>query len=227
MSTLEIPKRFFFRFSLPCRYVPLQRGQKGVADFDCLDETYRFPDFCELENRSLAASVSVDFRMGWNEKHLHFSATVTGKKRLPWCKPTHLEESEGIQICLDTRDVRNVHRATRFCQRFAFWPLGQGLEGKEPVALWFPIHRAKGHPNAVTVNRISVKSEQLSDGYRLAAVIPGDVLTGYDPNEHSRLGFHYYVVDKECGDKAFLVGRPFPHDQDPSLWGTLECQPEK
>jgi hypothetical protein len=123
--------------------------------------------------------------------------------------------------------VRNVHRATRYCHRFAFLPLGHGPEGKEPVVLWFPIHRAKGHPNAVAVERIPIQSEILPDGYRIGAKIPGVVLTGYDPDEHSRLGFHYSIVDKEYGNQPFLVGSPFPHDQDPSLWGTLECRREK
>ncbi len=217
MSTLEIPKRFFFRFSFPCR-----RVSSSKETWHDLDDTYRIPAFSELEPPAGLSRLSVDFRIGWNEKNFRFSAIVSGKQRLPWCKLTHAEESEGIQLCLDTRDVRNVHRATRFCHRFAFFPLGRGPEGKEPAVLWFPIHRAKGHPNPVAVERIFVQSTLLKDGYRIDAILPGDVLTGYDPIEHSRVGFHYFVVDKEFGDRPFLVGYPFPHDQDPSLWGTAE-----
>lgn len=221
MSTLEIPKRFFFRFNLRCKYLSrLWTPQKK----EVLDESYRIPDFAELEreNPDAPSKSPIDFRIGWNERGLSFSTTITGKKRSPWCKPTHPEESEGLQICIDTRDVRNVHRATRFCHRFAFLPLGQGGEGKNPTVLWFPIHRAKGHPNPVAVEKILIQSTIFKDGYRLESTIPENVLTGYEPLEFSVLGFHYYLVDQEIGNHPMLVGPPFPHDQDPSLWGSLE-----
>ena len=226
MTTLDFPKRFVFRFCFHCNYVPPSlRGET----FNILDESFCLPRFddWEKDHRKPDAPTQllpIDFRVGWNEKALLFSIRVSGKTQAPWCRLTHPEESDGVQVCLDTRDVRNVHRATRYCHRFAFLPAGNGTDGKEPAVLWFPIHRAKGHPNAVAVERIAVQSEIFPDGYRIAAKIPSDVLTGYDPDEHSRLGFHYSIVDKEYGNQPFLVGSPFPHDQDPSLWGTLECR---
>ena len=221
MSTLEIPKRFVFRLCFHCHYTALKRNEEIR---DVLEESFRVPRCADWDTDDPAKLLPIDFRVGWNEKALLLSVKISGKTREPWCRLTHPEESEGIQICLDTRDVRNVHRATRYCHRFAFLPLGCGPEGKEPAVFWFPIHRAKGHPNAVALERITVRSEIFPDGYRIDAKIPGDVLTGYDPDEHSRLGFHYYIVDKEYGNQPFLVGPPFPHDQDPSLWGTLELK---
>lgn len=227
MSNIEIPKRFPFRFSLRCAYLPELWNPTKKAEV--LDESYRLPNLAELErggNETVTKKSDaspVDFRIGWNEKGLSFSAIVSGKKRSPLARLTHPEESEGVQICLDTRDVRNVHRATRFCHRFAFLPLGQGNKGEEPVVLWFPIHRAKAHPNTVPVEKISIRATLLRDGYRVEATIPAEALTGYDPGEFSLLGFHYYIVDHELGDQAMLTAPPFPHDQDPSLWTTLEC----
>lgn len=147
---------------------------------------------------------------------------MTGKKRSPWCKITQPEESEGIQICLDTRDVRNVHRASRFCHRLIFFPSGQGANGQSPAVLWVPVHRSKGHPNPIPVEKIELKSVLLKTGYQVAATIPGELLTGYEPLEFSQIGFHYFIVDREIGDQPMLVGPPFPHDYDPSLWGTLD-----
>jgi len=220
MSIPEFPKSFVFRFCFHCNY--LASSQNGE-----MDESFRIPCFDSWNVSDPTRLLSVDFRIGWNEKALFLSVAVSGKTQSPWCRLTHPEESEGVQICLDTRDVRNVHRATRYCHRFAFLPLGYGPEGKEPAVLWFPIHRAKGNPNPVAVKRIAIQSDILSNGYRLAAKIPGDVLTGYDPLEHSRLGFHYSIIDKEYGTQPFLVGSPFPYDQDPSMWGTLECRRAK
>jgi hypothetical protein len=46
--------------------------------------------------------------------------------------------------------------------------------------------------------------------------------TGFDTEEHSRLGFSYAIVDRELGWQTFSVGPEFPIQEDPSLWGTLE-----
>lgn len=186
-----------------------------------LDESYRLPSLAELEGKTNVSSL-IDFRIAWNEKNFYFFATVSGKKRLSWCKINQPEESEGIQICLDTRDVRNVHRASRFCHRLIFFPCGQGTSGQAPAVLWVPVHRSKGHPNPIPVEKITLESETLKNGYRLGATIPGELLTGYEPNDFPQFGFHYYLVDHEIGNQAMLVGPPFPHDYDPSLWGTLD-----
>ncbi len=221
MSTVEIPKSFFFQFEMSCLYLPKLGGAGGPPD---LDENYRLPSFAELEKSGpkIEDSPPVDFRIGWNEKGLALSIAVSGKKQQPWCRLAQPEESDGVQICLDTRDVRNVHRATRFCHRFVFLPLGGGTDGREPVVFWFPIHRAKAHPNAVETERIKIRGRLLKEGYQLDVVLPEDVLTGYEPAEFPRLGFHYAVLDREIGNHYLLVGPPFPHDNDPSLWGTLD-----
>ncbi|MGL6194292.1 MAG: hypothetical protein ACRC2T_05670 [Thermoguttaceae bacterium] len=220
MQTFDIPKRFFFRYNIPCKYTSkLWAPRTGTL----LDETYRLPSLSQMET-AVQSTSGVDFRIAWNEQGLSFSVEIKGKKRGPWCRLTHPEDSEGIQLCIDTRDVRNVHRASRFCHRLAFLPLGNGSDSQSPAVLWFPIHRAKGHPNSVPVERIAVQTELLKTGYRLDATIPADAFTGYDPLEYSLIGFHYFIVDQELGNQAFVVGQPFPHDQDPSLWATLELK---
>jgi len=47
-------------------------------------------------------------------------------------------------------------------------------------------------------------------------------LTGFDPQEHPRLGFNYAIIDRELGVETFSAGPPLPYDEDPSLWATLE-----
>ena len=49
-----------------------------------------------------------------------------------------------------------------------------------------------------------------------------EALTGFDPQEHPRLGFTYAVVDRELGEQTLGVGSPMPYQEDPSLWATLE-----
>ncbi|MGL6227022.1 MAG: hypothetical protein ACRC10_10425 [Thermoguttaceae bacterium] len=227
MSTLNIPRRFFFQFAFECPYLPKLWTPN---DKNGLENAYQIPAFAQIEQtesvstpQSQVSPFPLDCRIGWNEKGLSFSFIVRGKKRAPWCRLTHPEESDSVQICLDTRDVRNVHRATRFCHRFAFLPIGQGNGGKEPAVFWFPIHRAKGHPNPIVPESIPIRSTLFEDGYRMDLTLGENVLTGYEPLEHSRLGFHYYLVDQELGHYGFLADLPFPHDNDPSLWGIMEC----
>jgi hypothetical protein len=61
-----------------------------------------------------------------------------------------------------------------------------------------------------------------SGGYRLEAWLPGDALTGFDPQANPLLGFYFYVRDAELGEQFLSVGHEFPFAHDPSLWSTLE-----
>ena len=49
-------------------------------------------------------------------------------------------------------------------------------------------------------------------------------ITGFDPQEHPRLGFTYAVIDRELGEQTLTVGSPMPYQEDPSLWATLELR---
>jgi hypothetical protein len=207
-------KSFLYRFRFPCEY-----AVAGTVD---LDEIYRLPNLNRLEGNDLQGRLPYDFRIGWNETGLIFSLIVTGKKQSLWCRSTQPDESDGIQICLDTRDIKDIHRATRFCHRLLFMPVGSGCDQSQPSAVWLPIHRAKEHPNAIDLLQIRMQSIIAVDGYRLNVFLPGKILTGFEPAEYSNLGFHFTLTDRECGNSYFLVAPPLPHDQDPSLWGTLD-----
>ena len=206
-------KSFLYRFRFPCEYAPA-----GIA---ALDKTYRLPTSNQFESPDGGSRLPFDFRIGWNETGLLFSLTVSGKKQLIWCRTTQPDESDGIQICLDTRNVKDIHRASRFCHRLLFMPSGKGQDFSQPAVMWLPIHRAREHPNPIDLQQIRMQCKISPEGYRLNIALPGKVLTGFDPEEHPNLGFHFSVMDREYGNSYFLVAPPFPHDQDPSLWETL------
>lgn len=209
-----LPKRFLFRFSAPCWYHEPLWTERGAG----LDTKYRLVSLAELEDRPSA----VDFRVAWSEGGLAFSLLVQGKRQAPWCRANRPEESEGLQVWIDTRDVHNVHRASRFCHRFLFLPTGAGGRLDEPVVQWLPINRAREHPRAIRASDIQARSERRADGYLLEACLSADVLTGFNPQEHPRLGFTYAVRDRELGEQTFSVGSPMPYQEDPSLWASLE-----
>jgi len=214
VSESLLPKRFLFRFSLPCLYRRPLWTDQGAG----LDARFRLVGLAELEGRSMP----VEVRAAWSEDGLAVSVLVHGKQQPPWCRASKAEDSDGVQLWIDTRDVHNVHRAGRFCHRFIFLPGGGGNRLDRPVAQWLPINRAKEHPRAIRPESLQVASKAQKGGYVLDALLPAEALTGFDPEEHPRIGFTYAIIDRELGEQTLGVGSPMPYQEDPSLWATLE-----
>jgi hypothetical protein len=214
MSALLAPT-FLFRFSAPCRYAK----DISAANPGPLAEQYRLPCFAELDERKPFA----DLRLAWNETGLAVYLKVEGKQQLPWCRDNKIEDSDGLQIWIDTRDTKTVHRAGRFCHRFAILPLGSGRNLDQPTIGMLAINRARESPREIHERQLVARSKRLASGYELEAFLPAEALTGYDPAEHPKLGFSYAVFDRELGKQNFTIGPEFATAaEDPSLWATLE-----
>jgi hypothetical protein len=214
MSEKLLPARFLFRFAAPCLY-DAALGSKPPAE---LPAQHRLPSLGELE----AQGAFADVRAAWSEAGVALSVRVEGKKHPSWCRETRLEDSDALQVWIDTRDTHTIHRATRFCHRFAFLPGGAGRNFEQPVADQLLVDRARENANPVRPGQLQVASEKRVGGYVLAAFIPAAALTGFNPADHPRLGFTYFVFDRELGQQYFSLGSEFPFAADPSLWGTLE-----
>lgn len=220
-----LPTRFLFRFAAPCMY----RKKLWTARGADLDETFRLIGLEELEGRTEWA----DLRAAWSEAGLVFTMNVQGKRRPPWCDQSQPDLSDGLHVWIDTRDVHNVHRAGRFCHRFVFLPekrdkaseTGSAKRSTKRFPAYcclLPINRAKEQPRSVSPDSLQAYCKMHGDGYILNVLIPAEALAGFDPAEHSRLGFTYAAIDRELGEQTFSVGGPMPYQEDPSLWATLE-----
>jgi len=207
---------FLFRFSVPFLHTELAWTDLGIK----LPDAYRLPCFGELDGGPLFA----DVRGAWNRDGIYFNVRVADKKQAPWCRETRADESDGFHVWIDTRDTHNVHRASRFCHRFVFLPMGSGRMLNEPTADQLLIHRARENAKPIRPDDLRVRSEKRVDGYILACCIPAPALPGYEPVDHPKLGFTYAVTDRELGWQTFSVGSEFRFQEDPSLWGTLELQ---
>ena len=205
---------FLFHFSVPCLYISQAWSDRGIQ----LPETCRIPCFSDLEGGPLFA----DLRAAWNNEGVYFTVRVEGKRQTPWCRETQLDESDGLHVWIDTRNTHNVHRASRFCHRFAFLPAGSGRLLDLPVADQMLINRARENAKPIRPDIMGVRSEKRVDGYVLECCVPKAALTGYEPDDHSRLGFTYVVIDRELGWQTFTVSDQFRFQEDPSLWGSLE-----
>ena len=214
MTTQLLPTRFVFRFSAPCRY---NAGLGSHSPRELASEC-RLPALVELDGERPFA----DVRAAWSEAGVALSVRVEGKKHPSWCRETRLEDSDGLQVWIDTRATHNIHRASRFCHRFIFLPAGGGRNLDQPVADQLLVDRARENARPVRPGQLQAASEKRVGGYVLSAFIPAAALTGFNPADHPRLGFTYYLFDRELGQQHFSMGGEFPFASDPSLWATLE-----
>jgi len=209
-----IPPRFLFRFSGPLHY----REKLWTADGASLGPQFALLNPAALDGRRALAEV----RMAWSNDGLAFSLTVEGKRQPVWCRESRLDDSDGLQLWIDTRDTQTIHRASRFCHRFAFLPAGGGRSYTDPVADQMLINRARENARPVRPKDLQVRGQVRPGGYTLSGLVPAGALTGFDPAEQSRIGFTYQLLDRELGLQTFSVGEGFPYAEDPSSWATLE-----
>lgn len=217
MTETLLAPTFLFRFAVPCRHFEPLWPAKGTE----LGPEYALPSFGELEGRPKFA----DVRAAWSQEGLLLTVQVAGKKQNVWCRASRPEDSDGLHVWIDTRDTHNIHRASRFCHRFALLPAGGGSAETQPAARLLMINRARENPKSVADSTLGIRARVRSGGYALQAYLPAAALTGFDPAEHPRLGFTYAVIDRELGWQTFTMGPEFPFDEDPSLWGSLELVP--
>ncbi len=229
MSTF--PPYFLFSLRFEARRVPAGKVKLTPA---FLGEEYEFPALwkfapppaVQADSRTAPAPSEPDFRFrfGWRDDGLFLTILLGGKKQPVRVSPLKLETSDSVSLMLDTRDVRVIHRATKFCHRLLFTPAGpqNKTEGGAPGAVWLPIHRAKAHPNPVDTSRFETAYAAKKDGWSLSVFIPRDTLTGYDPAEHSRIGMSFVLFDNEFGWIAQQLPDYFPVTEDPSLWAAVD-----
>jgi hypothetical protein len=218
LNTLLAP-RFLFQFAVPVKRQTPIWSPKGIA----LGEDYRLPDLAGLDRETPGSERRfADVRMAWAPEGLAFWIDIDVKQQPVWCRETKLDESDGLHIWVDTRATHNIHRASKFCNRFIFTPMGGGSGDTQPLADQLLINRARENSRPVRPRELQVVAKVSKTGYRLAAFIPAVAMTGYDPTQQTKLGFNYAVVDRELGLQTFSNGPSMPFDEDPSCWATME-----
>ena len=216
MSTPLIPQAFWFRVSAPCARVEgIPRAKGRLLD---LPEAHALPDLGPLEGSESWAQA----RAAWNPAGLAFAFEVFDKAGPISPEPGRPSGIDGVQLWIDTRDTRNVHRATRFCHRFAATLAPASGRTLDVDVVQRPIARAIADAPSAKVGAILARAERTLSGWRLELFLPAESLNGFDPETNRRLGFTYQVTDPDRGDRSFGVGREFPVGEDPSLWATLE-----
>ncbi len=202
---------FLFRFEVTLQRHACQWDQGGIK----LPTSCRLPSFGALAERPVFG----DVRMAWNETGLAIQVLVHGKRQLPWCRDSRLDESDGFHLWIDTRCSPGIHRATQYCHHFLWMPGGGGPRREQPVASLIPIARARSSPKPIRQGQLQVHAKPRHDGYELSGWVAADALTGFDPAGQPRVGIYYALADRELGWQTLALGREYPVMEDPSLWG--------
>ncbi len=213
-----VPQAFWFRIAASCpRVNELPRSDDPWRLLD-LPTSCALPELTQLDGRHSWAEI----RVGWNPRGLGVAVLATGISDLQLA----LDRPEGfadVQIWVDTRDSRNVSRATRFCHRFAAHLALRG--GRKQLAVQVaqkPIARAASESPLCPVDLIASRCELSQAGWLLELFLPSQALHGFDPETNRRLGFAYQISDHVREDQFLGIGRDFPLGENPSLWSTLE-----
>ena len=140
-----------------------------------------------------------------------FSVVVGGKRQPPWCRENRLDESDGLNLWIDTRDTHNIHRAGRFCHHFLFMPSGGGHRLNDATGAMLAINRAREAARPVpTPNARRAKPER-PDGYLLEAFVPATASHGFRSSRASPARFHVLRWSIENWARGPSVPRPsFP-----------------
>ena len=216
-----LPQAFWFRFRAVCPRIdeiPRGNARGGLLD---LPEVCALPDFAGLDGRTSWASV----RVGWNPQGLGIAVLAVGRANQT---SAPLERPEGfadVDFWIDTRDTRNVSRATRFCHRFrAHLTLSHTGKSLDVELTQRAIARALADAPMNASDQLRSQANLTRSGWTLEVFLPASALHGFDPDTNRRLGFAYQVSDHERESQFLGVGRDFPIGENPSLWATLELR---
>jgi hypothetical protein len=209
---LNIPTRSFFAFEQTSPQIEDTKFLKGaLAGWD---QANMLPDLMAVDGKEAYAQAY----LGWRADGIYLGFDVMGAPGLE-VQPSRPLKGDGIQVWLDTRDVRNAHRASRFCHHFYFLPTGGTSD--RPLAGQVRIRRARAQGKPCEPQNITVAARVTKKGYRLSAHLPADILTGFEPEDNSRFGFTYIIRDRKLGRQYWTADEPLPVAYDPSLWGTV------
>lgn len=161
-------------------------------------------------------------RLAVGQDAIFFQADVQGKSKLPWCRESRLEDSDGLHVWIDTRNSREIHRATKFCNRFGFSPMGRGPKADLPFVGWAPINRARENPPPPPEDQLAIRARISEGRYRLVAALHFNALSGLDLNDFPTVGFYFAVADRELGWQSLALQPDLPVMDNPSLWAQLQ-----
>jgi hypothetical protein len=196
----------FFALRCDCLYrAPKSQGSLGDA--------HLLPSFEDLCNEEPFASVA----MGWNEEGLFFDVYVD--KPVERTFYPSIDKGDGVELFIDTRDIKSTGFNTRFCHHFFFLP--QPIDGHEKGEITH--FRTEDQHELCDPKDLKVRCHATPHSYHLNIFLPSHCLVGYDPAQFDRLGFTYRIHRVGGGAQHFSVSsEDYAIDAQPSLWSSVQ-----
>jgi hypothetical protein len=221
MTKFLLPQAFWFRFSVIAPRID-DIPRTGASRLLDLPVSSAIPDIGGLEGKTSWAQV----RVGWNPSGLGLMVLADGfsDEQLEAGRPEGFAE---VSFWIDTRDTRDISRATRFCHRFTTKLECSGGGPRRNLTAEVtqrPIARAVADAPIYRGDGIKARAELTKSAWALEVFLPAAALHGFDIETNRRLGFAYQVTDRVRDDQFLAVGRDFPLGENPSLWATLELR---
>jgi len=219
MTRALLPQAFWFRLAVTAPRIDAMPRMEGTRLLE-LPASSALPDFAQLEGGASWAQV----RAGWNALGLGLMVVAAGvsDEQRDASRPEGFAE---VHFWVDTRDTRDVSRATRFCHHFMVKLAMRGSRGKlTPEVFQRPIARAVADAPIYRGDQILAGAEITKSGWVLELFLPASALHGFDADTNRRLGFAYQITDRVRPDQFLGIGREFPVGENPSLWATLELR---
>ncbi|MBT4098354.1 MAG: hypothetical protein HOM68_21470 [Gemmatimonadetes bacterium] len=217
-ASITVDPRAFFGCSFHCH----ERREPPKIDGNLRDwdEAQIVPDLVGLTATEPYGAVS----MTWGDEGLWLAVEVKTKTTFK-VDPKNFWQADCFEVWIDTRDVKDTHRANRYCHHFFFLPGGSGRDGKGPIGRQTTIDRAREQSPPCPEDTIKVGLRRLKRSYSMEIFLPAEGLNGYRPREFDRIGFNYVLHDVDHGAQSWSIGRTPPFDADPSRWGTALLVP--
>jgi hypothetical protein len=215
-----LPQTFWFRFAAQCQRIEEIPRIKDPSRLLDLPATCAVPDLNQLEGAADWAKVY----LAWNPRGVGIAILADGVSS-PQLNSDRAEGFAAVDLWIDTRDSRNVSRATKFCHHFQV-SLKLSMSRKELTVeiRQRPIPRATADAPMGQMQMISTRAKLDRAGWQLELFFPAQVLHGFDPETNRRLGFTYLLRDHIHDSQYFAGGREFPIGENPGLWSTIELR---
>ncbi len=210
---------FEYRFRVPACPDPSRTKTGRLLK---LSRMAQLPVLSIIDGRQTYSTLSA----GWNANGLGIVISVRGRTQPLTGDPNRLEDSDCVELWIDTRPVGTVHRATGYCHRLACLPRDHSASGA-PSAVSLAIPQQREVRADMQTRYIQLRVHLRKGGYDMEVWIPESQLYGYrQMDELRQLGFYSLVRDTELGEQPLTITDEFPFAWDPSLWVNLELTDE-
>lgn len=210
---VDFPSRLIFK---PVAECPRVDGITVDGDLSEWEEVPPLPPLCTLDGIEPFAEVKI----AYNESGIYL-ATFTERREGVAVSRQRPQSADSLHVWLDTRGGLSGHRATRFCHCFVLLPKGGGPGRQQPVGRQIEIRRALDQPTLAQPEDMAIAIRQDETSYSLEALLPAEILNGFEPEPGQTIGFTYLITDLVRGRQTYACGDEFPYSYDPSTWGRL------